>query len=251
MSTYSNNVTRVLNGGYYKYLDCNGTYTLLGDIHCDRFLTRGLIHSSYSLNAQIIDGSGNVNVRRGIRCSTATWSGFSVVHSPMQVTGQLIIRGRFFSQGECVAGAVDIDGYASIENLLTTDRLIASADLLTGPINAKEASVVFTNRSRITSLKGRHIIIHRRSVGALASLFLSRSSDTENVLTVTTGIVGNDIDIDHVVTPSVVGVNVVIGPGCRIKNVRYRDSIYIDSAAVVDWYEPYDDAPQQPNNPGR
>lgn len=250
MSTYSNNMPRALNGGYYKFLDCNGTYNLLGDIHCDRILLRGLINSAYSLNAQIVEGSGSINIRRGIRCSAATWTGFSVVHSPMQVTGQLNLRGRFFSQGECVAGAVDVDGYASIENLLTTERFIASADLLTGPINAKETSVVFTNRSRIASLRGRSIIIHRKSFGALTSLFLSRGSDTENVLTVVQSIVGTNIDLDHVVTPSVVGVNVVIGPGCRIRNVRYRDSIYIDEAASVDWYEPYDDNPQT-NTPGQ
>lgn len=250
MPTYSNIIPRTVNGGYYKYLDCNGSYNLLGDIHCDRILMRGLVNSAYSLNAQIVEGSGSINIRRGIRCSTATWTGFSVVHSPMQVTGQLNLRGRFFSQGECVAGAVDVDGYASIENLLTTERFIASADLLTGPINAKETTVVFANRSRITSLKGRNIIIHRKSMNTLATFLQSRNADAENVLTVVNGIVGTNIDLDHVVTPSVIGVNVVIGPGCRIRNVRYRDSIYIDEGAAVDWYEPYDDTPQ-PNAPGK
>lgn len=89
MPTYSNIIPRTVNGGYYKYLDCNGSYNLLGDIHCDRILMRGLVNSAYSLNAQIVEGSGSINIRRGIRCSTATWTGFSVVHSPMQVTGQL------------------------------------------------------------------------------------------------------------------------------------------------------------------
>ena len=140
-----------------------------------------------------------------------------------------------------------MNGVVTQTGRITAGELTAQGALSLGTIDSNDVRIEFEDRSRIAGIHGLRVLISRKALSLLQSLFTPASSSRNSFCTIPGGIQGDVVTLENVISDTVSGNDVIIGPGCQINKVRYRDHIYIDEAAWVGWYEPIDG--EGTNNP--
>lgn len=229
-----------IRGGNYDSITCYGPNIMLGSVKTDDLRLRGDLYGDYALRVGNLHATGSLRVPQ-LRCTNAFWYGNSSARCDMQVSKYLSLGGRFIGEGAIVSPIVRMNGTVTFNGRITAGELIAQGELSLGALDANDVRIEFAERSRIASIRGLRIVISRRPLNAFARLFLPGSGARYSLCTVTGGITGDVINIENVTADSVSGSDVIIGPGCQINKVYYRDHIYIDESAWVGWYEPLPD----------
>ena len=179
-----------------------------GDVICaEEFHVSGASHVNGSVTAQEIHGSGSLHV-----------DGNCTAHKNLRARGAITVEGEIASEDADIRGAVKCGGL----------------------LNAETLYMELENRCRIHSIGGSNIEIKvRRDAKNVFSFFgrKKNASSLPTVLEVSEAIEGDNISLEGVRVPSVVGRSVVIGSGCSIGVVRYSESIEIAQDAVVKNHE--------------
>ena len=229
-----------LRGGNYESITCYGANIMLGSVKTDDLRLRGDLYGDYALRVGNLHATGSLRVPQ-LRCNSAFWYGNSSARCEMQVSKQLSLNGRFIGEGTIVSPVVRINGTVTYNGRITAGEIIAQGELTLGALDANDVRIEFAERSRIASIHGLRVIISRRPLNAVFRLFLPGSLTRNSICSVAGGITGDVINIENVAADNVSGSDVIIGPGCQINKVYYRDHIYIDENAWVGWSEPLPD----------
>lgn len=247
MPSYYYNRTK-LRGGNYESLNCSGTIIMLGAIKTEVMRMSGDFFGEYTLKAGMLHMTGSLRVPQ-LRCGSAFWYGNSVTRCNMQVSQHLSITGHFIGEGTIVSPVVRMSGTISYNGPITAREITAYGVLTLGKIEADAIHLDFSDRSLCTAIKGKQIVLTPRRKSFIERLLLPAQSVNNTVLTVTEGITGDNVVLERIFADTVTGNDVIIGPGCQINKVYYRDHIYIDEASYVGWYEPLPDPSEKTDNP--
>ena len=241
-----------LRGGNYESITCYGANIMLGSVRTDDLRLRGDLYGDYALRVGNLHATGSLRVPQ-MRCNTAFWYGNSSARCEMQITKQISLNGRFIGEGTIVSPVVRMNGTITYNGHITAGEIIAQGELALGTLDANDVRIEFAERSRITSIRGLRVVISRRPLNAVARLLLPGSLSRNSFCSVSGSINGDVVNIENVIAEKVTGNDIIIGPGCQIDKVYYRDHIYIDENAWVGWYEPTpdgaatSDAPEGPS----
>ncbi|MBP5353843.1 MAG: hypothetical protein J6Y67_01745 [Lachnospiraceae bacterium] len=231
-----------LRGGYYDVLNCYGVTTMLGSVKTESLNLRGHLNGNYNLFARSLRGTGALRVAK-LQCNTAVWYGSSSVRCFMQVGKFLALYGNFIGEGGIVCPVVKMDGSIIYNGRITASEITARGEISLGTFEAADIRIEISRASRCTSVFGKRVVVTHRIPTVFERLFLPPQVTQHMILTVATGIEGEYVSLENVIADRVSGNDVIIGPGCRINRVFYRDHIYIDENAYVEWYEPLPDTP--------
>lgn len=238
-----------LRAGTYPKLICYGSYTMLGTVRADYMSLTGTLDGQYALTAGSLRATGAIRVPT-LGGNNIFFYGTSSMRGILQVNKSVTLLGCYIGDGPIVCPIVNIEGTATISGRITAAQITAKGVLSLGMLNAETIRVEFADQSHCTGLLGKKIIISRKPMPALLRLFAPVRSNQDPKFHVNSSITGEYVSLEHVTVDTVKGVDVNIGPGCHVNKVFYREHLYIDEEAYVDWYEPYDDPENTPPTAG-
>ena len=208
-------------GGEYENVSVSGSAKLAGNVRCTSFRSSGAL-----------GGSGSINCSGEVRFSgSASVSG--------EVRARELRASGAFKCGSLGGSELRVAGAVSVEGDIEADSLILSGSVsCPGLVNADSVEMKLDGRSRVGSIGGSRIDIRLGSSSGNAILrIFSKSSKHSASLEVSEGIEGDDIYLEWVSSPRVVGRSVVVGPGCSIGCVQYSESADVSPDAAVDCVE--------------
>lgn len=223
-------------GDYNEDIRISGSGKVNGNAICDTMVVSGSGHVYGDLTcrgAMKVSGSGKVDGT--LAASELHVSGSCHIGGPAQITDSIGISGScHVGPVRCtelrVSGSLNAEGDVSAE-----DAEIKGKIECTGLINAGTLTVAFSGNCFADSIGGSVIEIN---MGRFGGGLISRFFMGERAFTVQNSIEGDKINLQHVIADTVVGRDVVIGPGCKIRRVVYGEHIDISPEASVEYYEP-------------
>lgn len=244
MNYYPGSLRGVVKGGRCQLITLNGYNELRGNLKCKDFHLHGSLVCATKVTPRLtcskmfLDGSLNLPE---IICSTAYVSGTSEITGDVVIAHEFIQNGRFSGHGKLTANSMRVYDRFSHDGKLFANQFAAHACLSVGPIKAGNVLIEFSDRSRCAEITAGSVIVQRAPLPLLARLFYAEQASRNSFLTVTNGIKADYVELEYVTTDSVTGLDVNIGPGCIINEVRYRDHISISDQAWVGHYAPIDE----------
>ena len=223
-------------GDYGEDIRISGSGSIKGSISCTGLAISGSGHVYGEVNCHgAIRVSGSGRIDGAVHAADIQVSGSTHFDGPATVDGKMHVSGAAHITslhcGELVSsGALKAAGDVSAETITVRGAINSE-----GLINAENIDVEMGGDCYADAIGGSVILIRNGAVrGLLARLFKGAGS----IFTVRTNIEGDDITLSNVVADTVIGRNVRIGDGCRIRQVIYSELINISEKAEVELYEP-------------
>ena len=193
--------------GEYEKVSISGSGSLFGEIHCNNFSAAGRSSGESITGAERFKASGS-----------SSFSG-TVKAQNVRAAGSFSCGGDLVAEEELsVSGSLRVGG-----DLQAASVRIAGGLVCDGALCAKETELQADREMRLERIAGGNVRTRRK----LISFFRKRR------VSVTTAIEGDALDLEYVTVPRVKGQNVIIGKGCVIDLVQYRDEIQISPKATV------------------
>jgi len=199
-------------GGMYRNIKITGESTFIGDVDCMKLHHVGELSVQGGLKVDELKLTGECEVRGTLEAGIVRGRGEVEVSSGVRVE-KIKFTGNLDAGGDCEAGSLEVDGAFTVSGLLSADRLEVK---MYGPCKAREigGTTLHVKRSRATKL---------------LNFFTTRG---ESVLTAEE-IEGDIVELEYTSAAVVRGNQVIIGPGCQIGRVEYRDSLHIHKNSTV------------------
>jgi cytoskeletal protein CcmA (bactofilin family) len=202
-------------------VECTEDFHASGSGHIDGDLKANDIHCSGSLHI-----GGSAEATTSLRSS-----GSGHIAKNCISHGALHASGSFSVGGEVEAEKVEFSGVVNCEGLVNAEEIRMNLGL--------------RNPSRVGALGGSCIVVEytRHGIDEEGGFYLfglrfgrvkSSAEKKGTILRVRESIEGDEITLEGVETPLVVGKNVRIGEGCRIGTVRYSGVLEVSENATVE-----------------
>ncbi len=224
-------------GDYNEEISISGSGKITGNASCTglSIAGSGKVQGDLVCRGKVsVGGSGSV--AGNLTAETFSVSGSSKVFGAVDVSGEFKVAGSCHTGSVrsgrlAVAGSLNADGDISAE-----DAVIRGGINCKGLINAEHFEAEIGGDSFADSIGGGTISIRdRKSAQGWLSRIWSRRGGY--MFTVANSIEGDVISLQNVIADTVIGRDVTIGPGCRIRRVVYTNHIEISAEAEVAQYE--------------
>ena len=224
-------------GDYNEDIAISGSGKITGNASCTGFSIAGSGKVQGDLVCRgkfAIAGSGKVE--GNLTAETAAVSGSGAIGGASNVSGDFRVSGACRTGAvKCgkfiISGAVNTDGDVSAEEATIRGSIDCS-----GLINAEIVDAEISGDSFADSIGGGTITIRDRK-GAQGFFSRLLSHRARNRFTVANNIEGDVITLENVTADTVIGRDVTIGPGCKVRHVVYTNHIEISAEADVELYE--------------
>lgn len=196
-------------GGTFKDVKVTGECAFSGDVDC----------LGFSL-------TGEAAVYGNLRMHT------------LKMTGECAVKGRVDGVGLRGQGQMTADKGLRIEHIHYTGGITVTGDCeaeqlqltgtvaVSGLLNAETLELTLLGPSRADAVGGGTISVKRSRTGALLRPGKRISFETRLIE-------GDRIELQHTQAQIVRGGKVIIGPGCEIDTVEYRDLLEIHASSTV------------------
>ncbi|MCM3786633.1 hypothetical protein M3231_27240 [Neobacillus mesonae] len=236
-------------GGVYKHvrvdgaakfsghIDCisyevNGSSTLQGSLKCERYVVNGAATVEGDVEAEDIIINGSSKVLRSARAARTRVDGVCTIKDQLD-TEKLIVNGKANIDGKLVAGDVEVAGSLTIDRDVECEKFEVNGGFkIRGLLNAGNVDIMLLMGCEAEEIGGEHIQVRRdRKVRFLDGFVPGLAPKLKSRV-----IEGDDIYLEQTYADTVRGNRVVIGPGCQIGLVEYRDSYHQDEDTLVERY---------------
>ncbi|WP_238652926.1 hypothetical protein [Paenibacillus piscarius] len=196
-------------GGIFKDVKVTGECVFDGDVDCLGFNLTGEADISGNLRVHTMKLLGECTVKgrvdgNGLRGQGQITAGKGLRVEDVRYNGGMIVT------GDCEAEKVQLTGVIEVSGLLNAEALELT---LLGPCRAD-------------AVGGGTITVKRSRTGALLRPGKRISFETRLIE-------GDRIELQHTQAQIVRGGKVIIGPGCEIDTVEYRDLLEIHASSTV------------------
>ncbi|MBH5318656.1 polymer-forming cytoskeletal protein [Paenibacillus sp. GSMTC-2017] len=204
-------------GGDYSNVWLDGVGRLSGDVRVtEKVRANGVLHIDGSLNAQQLSCDGKLKIAGSLKAGDVRLEGMgkigeSVAAESFTLNGVLTVHGDFETEKLIVQGAIVVDG------LLNADEI--------------ELGLVDMG-SRVQEVGGESILVKRLSSGKLSWVW-NWAIKLEEARLKTNVIEGDNVNLEFTDADIVRGKRVIIGKGCKIRVIEYRDELNIHPSASV------------------
>ena len=186
--------------GEYDKVSISGSGRLFGEIRCNCFSASGSTKGESITCAERFKVSGASSFSgtvkaKNVRTAGSFSCGTLVAEEQLSASGSLRVGGDIQAGNVRIAGGLQCNGALRAESVeLQADKTI-----------------------QLESITGGDVRVRRKRI----SVFFKRR------VSVTTAIEGDALDLQFVSAPRVTGGTVIIGKGCRIDLIQYREKIEI------------------------
>jgi cytoskeletal protein CcmA (bactofilin family) len=188
----------------------SGSARALGNIETGYFKASGSMKIDGDLIANEAKASGSLKVEKDVKAKV------------LDVSGSMVILGDLYGETVKCSGDLKIDGNAEVEKLD-----VHGAIRMEGTLNVGEFNMRLHGNSRAKEIGGEKITIKQSLATSnfvmkmVKSLFLSSDKFTTDMIE------GDEIYLEETKAQVVRGNKIVIGKGCEIGTVEYRDSLEV------------------------
>ena len=196
-----------------------GSASGTGDLHCAEILSvAGSMHLDGSVTAQTVRVSGSLRL-----------DGACTAQEDVRVAGAAHFGGKVKCTKLHSSGALHLQQGADAEEICVKHTVQSG-----GLLNAEKVALHLRGgKSRVACIGGSEIsVTNEGQKRTLRNLFCFGDRG-EGWLQVSESIEGESIALENTETPLVVGDTVVIGRGCEIGAVQYRDTLTVHPEATV------------------
>jgi cytoskeletal protein CcmA (bactofilin family) len=238
----SNNMDMRISGsgkvhaGEYNHISISGSGSLVGAVRCATFSSSGASHGENIECADTFKVSGASSFSGMVKANYVGVSGsFScgdlVADEKLSVSGNAKCKENVKGNLLSVSGALNVGGDVEGEKVKVKGILNCG-----GLLNAEDIEIEFERNMEIGSIGGSKIVIYpKNSIKPVKRrpLFSALIKRTNNGVSVTTSIEGDEIALEGVTCPRVTGRIVAIERGCNIDLVQYSETVEISPDAKV------------------
>ncbi len=232
-------------GGEYENVRISGSGKCHGDIKCVSFHASG--SSRCTGNVECTEGfhiSGSGHVEGDVEAGSFHCSGSAHIDGSAEAVTEFKASGSCHVGKSCIShGKLHASGSLSVDGEIEAESVRISGVLhCKGLLNAEEIEMKLgrRNSSRVGAIGGSRIVVEYGLEGGggfyLFGLRFGRAAEGGKhvILRVDESIEGDDMTLEGVEAPLVVGTNVRIGDGCRIGTVRYSGVLEVSENATVE-----------------
>lgn len=192
--------------GEYDKVSLSGSGRLFGEVRCNNFSASGASKGESITCAERFKVSGASSFSgqvkaKNVRTAGSFSCGTLVAEEQLSASGSLRVGGDLQAASVHIAGGLECNG----------------------TLCAKETELQADKEMRLERITGGNVRTRRK----LISIFRKRR------VSVTTAIEGDALDLEYATAPRVTGQSVIIGKGCEIDLVQYRDELQISPKATV------------------
>ncbi len=232
-------------GGEYDAVKVSGSADAVGEIRTGALSVAGSMKGD---SAMVCAGdatvSGSFRSEGNFSAGTLNVNGTLKVGGKANLGKQTKIAGKLSVEEDVRGGEIFVSGQLESGDGVEAEKLTSRGALtIGGLLNADDIEIVYgaignglgRGNSSIGAIGGSHIVVRRGSVDKkIRKLpFLSKAFGQKPTVTVTEGIEGDDISLEGVATPRVVGRVVKIGDECKIDTVEYSEALEVSPNAEV------------------
>jgi len=199
-------------GGMFDSIAIMGEAKLYGDIETARFKCMGQCQITGEVHSDRFRLQGEVDVGGNLSATKLTTLGQAHVKGHLQGE-EIVIRGMLQAGGGCEAETIQITGGIQLGGLL----------------NAEKITIQLYGPSKVREIGGGQVQVRRSRWKEIAGLFMSRETSelTADIIE------GDEVYVEYTNAKLVRGNRVILGPGCRIETVQYRESLRKNKSAKV------------------
>lgn len=223
--------------GEYNKVSVSGSGHLIGKVRCVSFSSSGSSKGEDIECTENFKASGSSHFSGNIKAADVKSSG------SLHCDGELIANKSFSTSGstkcgksiKCerltVSGSLKVEGDIESE-FVKIDGTVNCAGLL----NAENIEIKFDRGMTIGSIGGSKIVIFSEKaikVFQRLPLFSSLAKIATKGVRVNSSIEGDEVALEYVTCPRVIGKVVAIGQGCNIDLVQYSEGVEISPDAKV------------------
>lgn len=199
-------------GGRFRNVSVIGECVLTGEVDCVKLSCTGEMIVNGSLKTEELKLTGECAVKGQLDAGTVRGRGEIEVSSGLR--GENIkFTGNINVQGDCEMGTFEMFGGFDVKGLLSADWLEIK---MYGPCQARE-------------IGGAKLRVKRSKPAVLLRLIKPISAAVLS----TDLIEGDAVHLEFTTSGIVRGNSVIIGPGCKIERVEYRDTLVVHKSAIV------------------
>lgn len=219
-------------GGHYDTVHGSGSIRIEGNVTANSFHTSGSIRGHGGLKTKTFHASGSTRLEGSVEVVEGSCSGSFHVDGGIRVLGQLTLSGSSQISGGMAGENVRGSGALRVGEEVALEAIRWSGSVrCPGLISADYIDLTIQGRSEVGELAGAKIRVVRGN-GLNVLRWLSMGGSTSSGLTVTE-VSGDEVILEVTEAQVVRGDRVVIGPGCRIERLEYRQSIEVHPSSVV------------------
>ena len=218
-------------GGRFNRVAIAGQGDVDGDLDCVELKITGCADVRGHLVGRTVKITGSADMEKDVKADEVRVMGTLTCHgkitaTKMTVRGSADVAGGVAAQEIEVSGVLTTKGDCEAESFAATGVVTIGGMLNAGNIDIKPHH----GGCRAGEVGGEKISIGPGAPGGLHRILRLFQTPAR----FTTGTVeGDDIHLEHTRAKTVRGNNVVIGPGCEIELVEYRDTFDCDRGATV------------------
>lgn len=237
-------------GGKYDQVSISGSGKIYGDTECNDFKISGSEKVIGNLSASEFKISGSGGVEGNLKCKSGKISGSAKVlgrvdSEDFKISGSGKIEGDLSGReieisgsakvlGSIYGGDIKISGGIDVEKNIETDNFSMTGSFKSkGMLNAENVNIFLGGNSNVEEIGATNIeILRRYRKTNIVSLIAKAMGNNFGTLT-TKVIEADEIYLENTNAEVVRGKNVVIGDGCNINLVEYKNEIKILGDSIV------------------
>ncbi|WP_339817873.1 hypothetical protein MKZ15_21010 [Paenibacillus sp. FSL R7-0216] len=216
-------------GGAYRKIQAEGIATLNGDVTCESLGANGTLKIKGTIDAGEFRLNGTGSSEESLRGGRFELDGMFKVGRDVRFS-RLYVRGILKVGGSVTGETAKVDGALRLESSAEFEEAEVYGQLqVGGMLNAGRLTIDLEGPSHAKEIGGESIVVRQRKgkrlLDYLSPLRASR---------LTAGVIeGDDIQLEGTKADVVRGNSVVIGPGCEIGLVEYKERYEVSPQASV------------------
>lgn len=217
-------------GGVYNNVKIVGEGTIEGDTDCKKLKCVGTMEVNGTVAADQVSIVGTCDIRGGLKGGMLKTSGTVAVGGITQLK-ELNISGTIESKNDVYSEKIHLKGMLQTEGDCEAEVFTAKGIFeIGGLLNAGTLDIKLYRDCKAHEIGGGQITIRKASLLHPLSLFFKPSSSARLTVSV---LEGDHIYLENTIADIVRGNKVVIGPGCEIGFVEYKEHFEQKRDAVV------------------
>ncbi|WDH82218.1 polymer-forming cytoskeletal protein [Paenibacillus urinalis] len=218
-------------------IDCisyevNGNASLNGTLKCNRYVVNGLSTVDGDIAAEDILVNGTSKAKGNVRAERTRVDGVFSIRGLLD-TESLIVNGKANLGGKLIASSVEVAGTLSVDRDVECEKFeVQGGFKIRGLLNAGDVDIKLLLGCEAEDIGGERIHVRRDRKVKLLDGFVPGLAPKLKAKVIE----GDDIYLEQTYAQTVRGNRVVIGPGCQIGLVEYKETYHQDEDTVVDRY---------------
>ncbi|UNK18046.1 polymer-forming cytoskeletal protein [Paenibacillus sp. N3/727] len=217
-----------IEGGVYAKVQLDGMGTISGNLDCDDFIGNGSVSVKGALTAKTVRINGTGSVDGPMDALDVNVGGSAKIKSDVRAR-KITVGGRCHIYGKLTAKKIELSGSLKAENIQTESIEVKGGFKIDGVIQADTIEVKLYDRCEAREIYGDYITVRKKGNRIWEKLSFSFRPARLYVRVLE----GNRVEVEQTEADIIRGNRIILGPGCNVRLVEYREELIQDPSAEV------------------